>query len=62
MRCWAGCVTMSKRVLCVVVPPRRCWIYIRTMMLIEERVFVPLPDPDEPSLGILHYLTTGNRV
>ena len=45
----------------VVVPPQRCWFYIRTMMLIEEVTFIPLPDPDAPSLGIVHYLTTGLR-
>ena len=44
-----------------VVPSQRCWFFIRTMMLIEEVAFIPLPDPDVPSLGIVHYLTTGMR-
>ena len=45
----------------IVVPPQRCWFYIRTWMLIEDVVFVPLPDPNASSLGIVHYLTAGHR-
>jgi hypothetical protein len=43
----------------IVVPPRRCWVWVGLVLMIERRVFVPLPDPNEPTKGILHYLITG---
>ncbi|KKM02995.1 hypothetical protein LCGC14_1778880 [marine sediment metagenome] len=45
----------------IVVPRTFTWVEISLILWLNELVWAPDPTREEPSKGIVHYLTTGNR-